>query len=296
MNTSRVPDVVTVGFDGSPDSERALVWAAREASLRKAPLHLLYAVTPVNPGEISWLYGAGIDYERLRAESHEAAEAVLKEAADRARELADLPEVRTAVVGEDPRSALMAASSTLVVVGSRGRGPIRSLLLGSVGFALARHAETPVAVVRRGADPEKQGVLVGTGGTAASYPALVVAFEEAALRGCRLTVVHCIWDGEIQHHTWQDASGLAAEEARTGVEDLLVGLRERHPQVEVHVRIGRGMVERCLIDLAAEKELVVLGRHGSSPLDHAGLGSVTAVVVEHASSVILVVPVTVQEQ
>ena len=55
----------------------------------------------------------------------------------------------------DPSTLLIQLSSTahLLVLGSRGRGPVRSHLLGSVGLAVVRHAACPVVVHRPGDHP-----------------------------------------------------------------------------------------------------------------------------------------------
>ena len=295
MDTSHDPsthDVVTVGVDGSVGGDRALAWAAREASLRGVPLRLLYALHPLGTNERAWLATAGVVPDEVREAARNDAEHLLKAATERALDVAADLTVQTEVLEADARQALMASDSTLLVVGSRGRGPLRSLLLGSVGVGLIRHASVPVAVVRDHDAAQHGGVVVGTGGTEASRPALVVAFEEAALRGTPLTVVHCLWASVAGYPSWVDlpVDSLESEEAWVAVESLIGDLRERHPDVVVRRRLTRGLAERCLVDLAAEAELVVVGRHGVSPLDYAGLGNVSTAVVEHARSVVMVVP------
>ena len=58
--------------------------------------------------------------------------------------------VRTVAVQQDPARALLreGAHAQLIVVGSRGRGGFRGLLLGSVGTDLLREAKAPLAIVR----------------------------------------------------------------------------------------------------------------------------------------------------
>ena len=99
----------------------------------------------------------------------------------------------------DAATALVAACTPadLLVVGSRGRGPLGGLVLGSVSQACLAHAPCPVVVVRP--QPEQASsrgrVVVGVDGSSHSRQALRVAADEARLRGAVLAVVHAVyWD------------------------------------------------------------------------------------------------------
>jgi len=143
-------DAVVVAVDGSATAERALEWAARYASLEGRPLLIAHALGTIGMPDWAGLSlddGAtlGVVYEQLRAEGQQVVDAAVQHVA------AAYPDLSTTTVIEhrDPRQLLLdlAESASLVVLGSRGRGPVRSLLLGSVTSALAGHAPCPVVVI-----------------------------------------------------------------------------------------------------------------------------------------------------
>ncbi|MGH3412038.1 MAG: universal stress protein [Marmoricola sp.] len=295
MDTNPNRGAVVVGVDGSAPAHRALMWAAEEARLRHRPLLVVHAVPPIGAGRHGRLVGAGVSAEALAEEAHVEATRLVTDAADAVAERAGGLEVVTLVREEDPRSALLdlAPDAAMVVLGSRGRGPVKSLLMGSVGLALVRHAAAPVAVVRPAApDVRREGVLVGTTSDEATLPTLSVGYREAALRAVPLTVVHCDWDADAPHGGWQrlpeDSPGF--ERSNRWIAESLAGLAAQFPDVERRVVVARGSVDRCLQDLSADHELVVVGRHGASPFDLAGFGSVATPLVEHAHTTVLVVP------
>ncbi|HWQ23751.1 MAG TPA: universal stress protein [Gaiellaceae bacterium] len=145
--------VIVVGVDGSAASRAALRWAAEEARLRGAALVALHAWTYVPPppiGEPGMIpIPAGDLAPQLEAERM-AAQAELEAA------LADafpegVPElVEPRLVEGDPAETLEreGASADLVVVGSRGRSGLASVLLGSVTRHVVDHAPCPVVVVK----------------------------------------------------------------------------------------------------------------------------------------------------
>ncbi len=142
--TSTIPEgkPVVVGVDGSRVSHGALRMAADEAARRQVLLRAVRAVEPVvdAAGMV-----AGPDDDTVKGAEAEVAETLAALRADR-------PGLVTEVVVTQahPVEALISASHVagLVVLGSRGRGPIRSALLGSVSREVAHRAECSVLVVR----------------------------------------------------------------------------------------------------------------------------------------------------
>ncbi|MFB9881685.1 universal stress protein [Planobispora siamensis] len=136
----RAERAVVVGFDGSPGSHAALDFAAREACLRGVPLRVVTAT-----GEGGHDLFPGHEMERLEVGGRLRAEL--------APWLHGSPRLRIHFEFTDhpPRRALSDAArdALLLVVGSRGLGELRSVLLGSVSHAMVHHAPCPVAVVHR---------------------------------------------------------------------------------------------------------------------------------------------------
>lgn len=132
---------VVVGVDHSPSSVHALGWAAEEAERRSWPLVPVLVREPA--GLASGTAGAPVDLARLEQSERTA----LAAAAHRHHPgLQVEPEVLT---GHAAHTLLeFAEPADLVVLGARGRGGFRSLLLGSTSTAVAEHARCPVVVIR----------------------------------------------------------------------------------------------------------------------------------------------------
>ncbi|SCG34482.1 universal stress protein [Micromonospora inositola] len=133
---------VVVGVDGSESSLLALGFAVERAEQRDVPVRVIRAWEP--PGERR--VPPGLDPEEATATERAAAEDELA----RWRETFPDVEVDLRVSPGNPAALLVDASreAQLVVVGSRGRGGLRGMLLGSVSQQLLHHAHCPVAVVR----------------------------------------------------------------------------------------------------------------------------------------------------
>jgi nucleotide-binding universal stress UspA family protein len=140
---------VVVGVDGSETGRKAVRWAAREAKLRGMKLELVSAwEIPI----YSYVYGYGFPAisEEMMKSLTESAEGHLTAALDEARAEAREVQIETIAVEGQPAKALVevAKGADLLVVGSRGLGGFRELLLGSVSQQCAQHATCPVVIVR----------------------------------------------------------------------------------------------------------------------------------------------------
>lgn len=146
MNENDTPRRIVVGVDGSQNSAHAAQWAAEEAALRGAELHLVHGLNFTIQAEI--ISPLPVDEARARIHSH--AKKIIDEV--RAPLTAAHPGLNiTAEISElSPSEALVTSSkdAQLVVTGSRGHGGFTGLLLGSVGLKVASHAHCPTVVVR----------------------------------------------------------------------------------------------------------------------------------------------------
>ena len=143
MNAPVAPHIV-VGIDGSPEADAALSFAHAEATLRGVALHIVCAWEPATASYVGEAFAATPD-AFLEAEQH--ADDVLQAA------LEQLPstdvEVEALAIEGHPARVLIdhAATAELLVLGSRGRGATKRLLLGSVSTHLAHHTPCPLVIV-----------------------------------------------------------------------------------------------------------------------------------------------------
>jgi nucleotide-binding universal stress UspA family protein len=223
---------------------------------------------------------------------------VSAEAVRRVRAAAPDVAVTGLTAAGDPRGILVELSrdAHLVVVGSRGRGTVRSMLLGSVSAAVSRLAMSPVVVCRpRAEDHVGAGVVVGADGTPESLPVIEFGFDQASRRGLPLTVVHCVWDvvaavAGMRNVRVEDLDLGEGDDAHLLLAESVAGFSEKYPDVPVTLRVTHGLVDDVLGGLAPDWDLVVVGRH---PLDTVGrlvTGSIATAVVERARTTVAVVP------
>ncbi len=141
---------IVVGVDGSEHARRTLQWAVDEARLRKS------VVIAVHAHSIPTLYATSepilggppsLPDPELAKRLEEAAERMLADEIDQV-DSDDVTIEARVVTGSAPDALLRAArEGDLLVVGSRGLGGFKGLLLGSVSQQVVHHAPCPVVIV-----------------------------------------------------------------------------------------------------------------------------------------------------
>lgn len=294
---------IVVGVDGSEGARAALVWAVTEAARRGADVEVVTAFD----FDFYWLDPYLKDRQRIdeiRSETESRATAVV-DAVRQDPEVAGLPGaadvgIRVLVTGGAPAKHLVELSegAALLVVGSRGRGAVRSAIGGSVALHCSAHATCPVVVVHPTTVPAEGPlrVVVGLDDSEPARAALSAAVAHATALGAQV-------DAVVAYQTpdyWVDlyavvsplpelqanaqARGEAAVTEVAGAESLASGL--------VRVVTVEGSPARVLVGEAEGARLLVVGSRSHNALEGVVLGSVALRCVMHAPCPVLVVRAT----
>ncbi|MFE1464108.1 universal stress protein [Streptomyces nigra] len=276
---------LVVGVDGSDPSLVAVDWAADEAVRHGLTLRLVHAsLWERYAGTVPTL-GAGRFSERVLAEH------LVASAAERAARRAPGLRITTDILPAEAVDGLLheGANAHALVVGDRGRGELKGLLLGSVSLGVAARARCPVIVVR-GDDAGVVGlherILLGVGDAVSGERAADFAVREAETRGCALDAVRA-WRrpapiGEAPDDAERRATALLDEALRAPL--------AAHPGVRVRRTTVEGPARTVLVDRSAAADLVVLGarrRHGHFGLQ---LGRVGHTLLHHAQCPVAIIP------
>jgi nucleotide-binding universal stress UspA family protein len=283
---------IVAGTDGSPESIRAVEWAAKEAHLRGTSLRIVSAVE-VLPRMTPQL--KTVDIETVADALRRHHDWALTAAAKAAAEIA--PDVPTETAALDGAAAVAVTGAgldaLLLAVGSRGGGAFAAMTLGSVGRYAAAHAHCPVVVVREETMAAHRQVVVGIRDPHDCDDALGFAFEEAALRNASLTVVHAwhvprIGDPPVPGYVPESAlpqppsAAVIHEYVARQLEQPLAAWRGKFPGVTDSLDVVDGHPGRILGGLSARADLVVIGRHHTGRVMHA--------LLAHAHGPVAVVP------
>jgi nucleotide-binding universal stress UspA family protein len=287
---------IVVGVDGSAGARAALAWALAEAARRGTDVEVVTAF----PVDLTWadtylLDSAHVD--AIRTDTQARAEATVAEVRAEETSPADLA-VQVVVVTGPPAAELVrrSAGAALLVVGSRGRGAVRSALAGSVALHCAAHARCPVVVVHPAAVPagEPARVVVGLDGSEPARAALLMAVALAGPLGARVDAVLAY---EAPNH-WSDLYAVLApgpgetrEHAQARGEAIVREVLGAEPAVRGAVRVVpvEGHPGPVLRRAAEGARLLVVGSRSCNLLEGVVLGSTALHCVSQAPCPVVVV-------
>jgi nucleotide-binding universal stress UspA family protein len=298
------PTKILLATDGSAEAR----WAARMATTVSegldSQLHVAY-VAPM-PDPLAWPEVTLLDPE-FREQMHERAESAGREALG--KEMEKLKVMGADIAGFHVRAGRPDAEivglaeelgAGLVVVGSRGLGPIRRAVMGSVSGSVVRHAHCPVMVVRgdtRDGEPMGGPILVAVDGSEESKLAAQAAGE---LSGGTDRGVHIIYvlpapARTYGHHFYSaDMEKQLLErgraEAKTFLDAHAESIRSGGGKAD-QTYLGTGRPDDEIVKFAEEvgAGMIVMGSRGLGGVRRALLGSVSESVVRHAHCPVLVV-------
>jgi|1186.fasta_scaffold29765_2 nucleotide-binding universal stress UspA family protein len=289
---------IVVGVDGSTEGRAALAWALTEAARRGADLEVVTAF----PVDFYWADPDLLDAGRIDAIQSDT-ETRARATVDEVRQdpgLGDTADVhvQVLVVAGPPAAHLVQRSqdAALLVVGSRGRGAVRSTVAGSVALHCSAHAKCPVVVVHPTTAPagEPARVVVGLDDSQHARAALLTAVAHGASLGARVDAVLAY---EAPNY-WSDLYAIMAppegqtrEHAQEWGERIVGEVLGPEPVLRGTVRVAavEGHPVHVLLEEARDARLLVVGSRSRNKLEGVVLGSVALRCVMHAPCPVMVV-------
>ncbi len=286
--TPSTSTVWIVGVDGSEHARHAALWAVANAPGRADELRLLTVwhapVSAFYPGGYAAPFREAPDLESSSWE-------YVNRLADSFRANAAVP-ITTAAASGGAADVLLDAEPErgLIVVGSRGRGGFKRLLVGSTSTQVATHASVPCAVVPAEAPVGRvQRMAVAVDGSENSLAALDWALDFAPAGG----TVDCITVADIGGTLPADVEAVAAaEEAEAAHVAALIDDRAAAgpPDIQVAREHATGRARQLLKQHGEQRGLLVMGARGRGAIGAALLGSVSTWLLHHANVPMVVVP------
>ncbi|WP_431871043.1 universal stress protein [Nocardiopsis eucommiae] len=291
MNAQERPPAVIAGVDGSPIAGAALAWAADTAARYGRQLRIVHGLG------LPAVMGTLPSSERYQPgdEVREAGHALLSESAEHVRASHPELDVATVLASEDAPEVLLdeARHGDVIVVGSRGLGAVRAIMLGSVSLRTSSHAPCPVVVVPEAAPEPRGRLVVGVDGSESSRRALRFALEHALATDAEVVVVNS-WevplpedptDGPSPHEEMFDRQ---SEEVVAGV--LAEVIDDRTQALEISaVRMQADPVD-ALLEAGEGADLIVVGSRGRGGVRGLVMGSTSQGVLSRAHGPVAVLP------
>lgn len=273
---------IVVGYEGSPDADRAVRFGVDMARRQGVPLRVVVArgdLYTISEWADEWSMGLANEWadkaRKLLAEEGQAADVVVLDG-----------RVTDVLLEEGKHAATL-------IVGAQGHGTLWTAFNGSTSQHVARYAACPVVVVRAVEEPRSQRVVMGADGSDESLDALEFALHYAGLRDLRLDVLYVpeYWHPFAFEYPAMPAPTLvpAYQAHEDGVLKSIADVVARHPGVDVDVQLADGTARSALIEASHVAQLVVVGSRGCGAFTGLLLGSVSAAVLHHAHCPVAVI-------
>ena len=285
---------IILAFDGSASSKDACEFATVLAKGFNSNVTVAYVLPPITilSGRMKGVYESEVQ--------NKARDQILKIQSQMNRQGVDA-RIKVLRAGDSIARAIVDFSegeqADLIVVGTRGFGGLKRMVLGSVSNGLLNEASCPVIVVRGGTSglgQKLQKILVATDGSKNANRAVQTAVSIAKNVGAGITIVHAIYMSPSAYGTFTPM-----------MDQILEGLRSEGERIiseatkiaeENGVKAGSQLIDNDQNPVSAitsySKEgrfgLIVMGTRGLSGVRKAFLGSVANGVVHSANCSVLV--------
>lgn len=294
------PTKILLATDGSGEAAGAARLAATVAEKTGSELHVVYVEPlpdPYSQPEAAIYYPEGRD--EVRGVADREAREKLDSEVEKLKGVGEVSGAYASIGRPEAEISHLAEEigAGLIVIGSRGLGPVRRLLMGSVSSSVVRHAHGPVLVVRDGGDDFPERILLAADGSEESRLAVGAAAELSAKTGAEVHIVHVLplpermygphfYSADIKSSLLERVEGEAREFLGRQAEEVSAAGGKVGG---THVVSGNAPAE--IVKLAEElhTDLTVLGSRGLGGVRRALMGSVSDSVVRHAYNPVLVV-------
>jgi nucleotide-binding universal stress UspA family protein len=268
-------------YDATPGAEEALAWAEHLASIDDAKITLVSVAPIPRPApQAGWTVGwvpeitsEIVRMQRMRQRTTESAAAIARD------EGHDVESVVT--MGGATREIIEFVKThapDLVVVGSRGGGPVSRVVLGSVAEGVLSRAPSSVLIAR--GRPAPRRILIATDGSSPSHDATVAGLRYAAATGAEVVVLHVFdYEGDPTKIPTQGFLKAVLEEMQL----------PQLAKITYALEVGKP-AERILAKAKEEAcGLIVIGAHGHGRVEGFLLGSVSHRVANASDASVLVI-------
>ena len=292
---------ILVATDGSEDAALAVRVAGDLAGRAGAGLEMIHVPQglPLRPGQSHPAYSDQMAREHADQRKREVEQVIGPQASE--AEAAGATVARTYLREGRPAEEIADLAgeigADLVVVGSRGLGTIKRLLLGSVAEGVVRLATQPTLVVRGGEGAWPPGMIVaGDDSSEEAREATRFAAGIGRLLGARLLLIRA-YPPEVLYEAGGGAGGVGlpeglrkkGEEEMEGRADDLEPLLGARPEIEIATGDPAAVIQRA-VDESPVPTLTAVGRRGLGRVSRFPFGGVSTDVLRAVDGPVLIVP------